>query len=245
MACICSELWGMANCTAEGAYGNTSCYNNLDSLGNYMQLYNASARAVKAVHPSLRVGGPASVGFSLIEDFVAGCAEYGAPYDFVSTHSYPTDGGSEPTPSSLFPGTCPGAGAMWDPHCWTSNLAIASEKVPAGKDFYLTEYNVGCCEPYPYHDLSGAAAFVFWVMPALANRTKVASYWTFSDIFVEDWPDNNPKGHPEFVVSSNAASTDLFVQSIIPKVTIMVALCAGALWPRDCEWHCEACAPGV
>jgi len=195
------ELWGMANCTAAGAYGNTSCYNNLDSLGNYMLLYNSSSRAVKAVHSSLRVGGPASVGLSLLPEFLAGCEEYGAPFDFCSSHSYPTDGGSEPTPSSLFPGTCPGAGSGWDPHCWTNNVAIASSKVPAGKDFYLTEYNVGCCEPYNYHDLSAAAAFVFWVMPTLGRVTKVASYWTFSDLFVEDWPDNNPIGHPEFTVS--------------------------------------------
>ena len=38
------------------------------------------------------------------------------------------------------------------------------------------------------------------MLPKLAaSGVNVASYWTFSDIFVEDWPDNDPLGHPEFV----------------------------------------------
>ena len=53
---------------------------------DYMALYNASARALKAVHPSLRVGGPATAVLQHVADFVAECDKADIPYDFVSTH---------------------------------------------------------------------------------------------------------------------------------------------------------------
>jgi hypothetical protein len=42
----------------------------MDYPGNYMALYNASAMAVKSVHPSLRIGGPATmqVGVAVLFD---------------------------------------------------------------------------------------------------------------------------------------------------------------------------------
>jgi hypothetical protein len=53
----------------------------------YMQLYNASARAVKAVDPSLKVGGPATAGLADLPAFVTACAAMGLPRpDFVSSH---------------------------------------------------------------------------------------------------------------------------------------------------------------
>jgi hypothetical protein len=148
------------------------------------RLYNASARAVKNVDPSLRVGGPASVGLGLLDEFMAGCESMDIEYDFVSSHSYPTD-----TWGNSKGGICPSYGYYWSPNCFTRNVVAASKKVPRSKQFYLTEYNVGCCEPNVYHDLPAAAAFVFWVLPKIAGFADVASYWTFSDIFVEDgWP---------------------------------------------------------
>ena len=53
----------------------------------YMLLYNASARAVKAVDPSLKVGGPATAGLADLPAFVTACAAMGLPRpDFVSSH---------------------------------------------------------------------------------------------------------------------------------------------------------------
>ena len=51
---VWNELWGMSGgvtpaCTSDPCIG-----------GHYMALYNASAVAIKAVDPSLKVGGPAT-----------------------------------------------------------------------------------------------------------------------------------------------------------------------------------------
>ena len=55
----------------------------------YMALYNASAAGVKAAHPALKVGGPATMRLEHLDDFVARAAALGAPVDFVSSHFYP------------------------------------------------------------------------------------------------------------------------------------------------------------
>ena len=94
-----------------------------------MDLYNASARAVKAVHPSLRVGGPATAVLSHLDDFVRECEQRQIPLDFVTSHHYPTD-------------TCP-RGDAWDPDCFSRDVLNARAKVPATVPFLLTEYNVG------------------------------------------------------------------------------------------------------
>ena len=55
----------------------------------YFQLYAASVRGIKRVHPDLQVGGPASAGTAMALPFARWCREHAVPMDFISTHSYP------------------------------------------------------------------------------------------------------------------------------------------------------------
>lgn len=52
----------------------------------YMQLYNASAVALKTVSPRLRVGGPATMQTLDVDGFIQACRTSNIPVDFVSTH---------------------------------------------------------------------------------------------------------------------------------------------------------------
>ena len=61
------------------------------SQNDYWKLYDVSAKALKAVSPRLRVGGPVSAQASWIAELIAHCSTEGAPLDFISTHSYPQD----------------------------------------------------------------------------------------------------------------------------------------------------------
>jgi len=63
-------------------------------MAEYFKLYEVTARAIKAIHPGLRVGGPASsdsggVRAPWVDEFIAFCAENMLPVDFISTHPYP------------------------------------------------------------------------------------------------------------------------------------------------------------
>lgn len=57
----------------------------------YFRLYETTARAIKAVDPAIRVGGPATSGSKWIAPFLRYCADHAVPVDFVSTHQYAGD----------------------------------------------------------------------------------------------------------------------------------------------------------
>ena len=62
---------------------------------DYFNLYEASAKAVKSVDGSYRVGGPGSAGLpegTWIPELIAHCQQNQIPLDFVSTHAYGVDG---------------------------------------------------------------------------------------------------------------------------------------------------------
>ncbi|RYG32447.1 glycoside hydrolase, partial [bacterium] len=71
---------------------------NLDGFwagdqNEYFKLYSATARAVKGVDASLRVGGPATAGAAWIPEFIRYCVDTKTPVDFASTHTYGVDVG--------------------------------------------------------------------------------------------------------------------------------------------------------
>ena len=55
---------------------------------SYFRLYETTARAIKAVDPALRVGGPATSGSKWIAPFLRWCEAHAVPVDFVTTHQY-------------------------------------------------------------------------------------------------------------------------------------------------------------
>ena len=57
----------------------------------YFSFYKATAAAVKAVDPALRVGGPSTSAVQWIDAFLEYCSANQAPVDFVSTHLYAGD----------------------------------------------------------------------------------------------------------------------------------------------------------
>ncbi len=59
----------------------------------YLALYENSARAIKAVDPQLKVGGPSTAGAAWVPDLLDFAAQRGLPVDFVTTHTYGVEGG--------------------------------------------------------------------------------------------------------------------------------------------------------
>src|SRR5271170_7638391 len=57
----------------------------------YFELYDHTARALKAVNPKLRVGGPATAQASWVDAMIAHATQNNVPLDFVSTHVYGND----------------------------------------------------------------------------------------------------------------------------------------------------------
>ncbi len=60
------------------------------SRGDYLDMYGAAAKAIKAVDSALRVGGPATAAAAWVDGFLDGVIQRELPVDFVSTHLYAT-----------------------------------------------------------------------------------------------------------------------------------------------------------
>ncbi len=174
----------------------------------YMQLYAAAARAVKAVDSQLRVGGPATSVNAWIPDIIQYCRENDVPLDFISTHHYPSDdplggltGGYEDLgmpDGDLLENVDPETLAAFfaklsNPQIERGKLTSMAKKAKAeAGDFplYYTEWNssvVPQAQDDPY-----AAAFIVKTLVDNAGLVEGYAFWTFSDIFEEGQQNPQP-----------------------------------------------------
>ncbi len=151
----------------------------------YFDLYDSTARALKAVSPRLRVGGPATAHGAWIEAFLRHVSTHHVPIDFISTHAYADD-----TSVSLFGSQRP---VPYDDRVCLFLGRVRGEiaRSPLPKlPLYLTEWNV--------MGINNARDTTY-VGPAVADTIRecdgsvqMMSFWTFSDVFEEDGPSRGP-----------------------------------------------------
>jgi xylan 1,4-beta-xylosidase len=151
---------------------------------DYFRLYRYTAEAIKTIDSSLRVGGPASAKSEWIEDFVAYCERRKVPLDFISTHQYPTDGfeSDAETEVQLFKSQ---RGIMRE-------RAQDVQRQARGRPVYYTEWNSSSNQRDRLHDESYAAAFAVSTILEARGLVEGYSFWTFSDIFEEDYLPSQP-----------------------------------------------------
>jgi xylan 1,4-beta-xylosidase len=151
---------------------------------DYFRLYRHTAEAIKNVNASFRVGGPATAKSEWIEDFVEYCKHNEVPADFISTHHYPTDGYNniEDTEKQLFKSQ---RGIM-------RQVAQDTRRYARGRPVYYTEWNASSNPRNPLHDEPYAAAFVAATILEANGLVDGYSFWTFSDIFAENYFPSTP-----------------------------------------------------
>ena len=158
---------------------------NLTSFGNgqqsdYFELYRYTVEAIKGVDAMLKVGGPATAANAWIDDFLAFCKANDLPADFVSTHHYPTDAFGKP-------------GDDTEAQLAASTRSILREqardvrKNAGDLPVYYTEWCTSSNPRDPMHDDPYAAAFIVKTILEASGLVQGYSYWTFSDIFEENY----------------------------------------------------------
>jgi xylan 1,4-beta-xylosidase len=158
---------------------------NLDAFGSgkqddYFKLYRYTAEAVKSVDQALKVGGPATAENAWIADFIGFCKKSQLPADFISTHHYPTDAFGQP-------------GDDTEAQLSKSRRSVLREQAQevrrqAGdRPVYYTEWCTSSNPRDPMHDEPYAAAFVIKTIMEANGLVQGYSYWTFSDIFEENY----------------------------------------------------------
>ena len=147
---------------------------------DYFMLYGYTARAIKDVDAQLRVGGPATAANEWVEEFLDFCEKQGLPADFISTHHYPTDAFGSP-------------GDDTEAQLAESRRSVLREQAQdvkgraRGRPVYYTEWNSSSNPRDPLHDEPYAAAFVARTVMEMSGLTDGYSFWTFSDIFEENY----------------------------------------------------------
>lgn len=164
---------------------NIDFWNGIPRDQSYYELYAHTARALKAVNPRLRVGGPATAAAHWVPEFLKFAADNKVPVDFVSTHGYADDspedmlGTSEKIP-------------MDERVCRAVAMVHSQIKASAMPDLPLfwTEWNV--------QGMNESRDTPF-VGPGVANTVRqcdglvnMMSFWTFSDVFEEGGPIARP-----------------------------------------------------
>ena len=146
---------------------------------DYFRLYRYTAEAIKRISPSLKVGGPATANSAWIEDFVAFCDRNDVPADFVSTHYYQNDGYEHDGELEL--------------QLFKSQRGIMREVAQntrshsGNRPVYYTEWNTSSSPFDSLHDEPYAAAAVASTVMEANGLVDGYSFWTFSDIFEENY----------------------------------------------------------
>jgi xylan 1,4-beta-xylosidase len=146
----------------------------------YFDLYDHTARALKAVNPRLRVGGPATSSAHWVDDFIAHASKNDVPVDFISSHGYVDD-----TVEDLF-GTkedipierriCRAIDKV------RNQIAASAEpKLP----LFWTEWNVSGYGERHAGDTSYNATQSSQIIHDCDGKVDLMSFWTFSDVFEE------------------------------------------------------------
>jgi len=164
---------------------NIDFWNGIPREQSYFDLYAHTARALKAVNPKLRVGGPATAAAHWIPEFLAYTSKNHVPVDFVSTHGYADD-----SPEDMLDTT---ENIPMDERVCRAVAKVHGEikkTATPNLPLFWTEWNV-----QGNHESRDTP----FVGPGVANTIRqcdglvnMMSFWTFSDVFEEGGPIPTP-----------------------------------------------------
>jgi xylan 1,4-beta-xylosidase len=146
----------------------------------YFKLYRITAKALKRVDPLLRVGGPATAKNAWIPEFLDFCENRKVPVDFVSTHHYPTDAFGKAGADTISQLQHAPPHVMRDD---ARKVRAQAKSLPV----YYTEWNISSNPRDALHDEPFAAAYAAKIVLEARGNVEGYSYWTFSDIFNENY----------------------------------------------------------
>lgn len=155
------------------------------SQQDYFTLYQHAAKAIKDVNTALQVGGPATAGNAWIPEFIDFCEKNNVPADFISTHHYPTDAFGKPGDDTIAELAASRRSVLRDE-------VTETKKQAKGKPVYYTEWSTSSNPFDDLHDEPYAAAFITKTIMEARGQVQGYSYWTFSDIFEENYFSSTP-----------------------------------------------------
>ena len=156
----------------------------------YFSLYDSTARTLKAVDPTLKVGGPSTAGAAWVPEFIAHVKASGAPLDFITTHTYGVDGGFLDEAGQSDTKLSPSPDAILG-DVRRVRAEVTASAMP-GLPVYFTEWSTSYTPRDPVHDSYISAPYILSKLKGSQGLLQGMSYWTFSDLFDESGPPPTP-----------------------------------------------------
>jgi xylan 1,4-beta-xylosidase len=156
----------------------------------YFELYDITARAIKAIDPALKVGGPSTAGAAWVPELLSHVETSGAAIDFVTTHTYGVDGGFLDEKGQQDTKLSPSPDAVVGDIRRVRQQIQASSK--PGLPLYFTEWSTSYTPRDAVHDSYVSAPYILSKLKASEGLLQGMSYWTYSDLFEEPGPPTAP-----------------------------------------------------
>jgi xylan 1,4-beta-xylosidase len=166
---------------------NLDFWAGIPAQASYWELYDHTARALKAVDERLRVGGPATAQAAWVDAMIAHATKFNVPLDFVSTHVYGNDtadnvfGTSEKIPQDKM--VCRAVRKVHD--------QIKSSAQPA-LPLIWSEFNASYGNDPAVTDAVYRGPWMADTIRQCDGLVDMMSYWTFSDVFEEQGVTKGP-----------------------------------------------------
>lgn len=166
------------------------CWNepNLDGFfdgtrEDFFQLWSATWRAVKAIDPEMRFGGPSTARGEWIEEFLDHCEADGTPPDYLITHIYNND--SESKPLSPFDG--PASQRVKDSPDFASGVIRGVRRLLEKREWtgpvHWNEWGRSWFPHDPLKETALEPAFIVKTMGEVSQEADEFAFWSLSDIY--------------------------------------------------------------
>lgn len=156
----------------------------------YFELYDVTARAIKAIDPTLQVGGPSTAGAAWVPEFLQHVAKSGAAVDFVTTHTYGVDHGFLDERGEADTKLSPSPDAI------VGDIRRVREQIAhssfADLPLYMTEWSTSYTPRDAVHDSYISAPYILTKLKQSRGLARGMSYWTYTDLFEEPGPPPTP-----------------------------------------------------
>jgi xylan 1,4-beta-xylosidase len=149
----------------------------------YFELYANTARTIKKIDPTLKVGGPSTAGAAWVPELLAYAKKEGVAVDFVTTHTYGVTEGylDEYGQSDRILATDP-TSIIGDVR---RNRAEIEASAFPGIPLYITEWSTSYNPRDKVHDSYISAPWILTKLRGTRGYAQAMSYWVYSDLFEE------------------------------------------------------------
>lgn len=180
----------------------------------YFELYDHTVRDIKAVAPSVRVGGPATAQAAWVGDMIRHAEQAHVPLDFVSSHVYGNDKASDVFHTNEnIPRDQMVCRAVKKVH----------EEIKASPQPNLpliwSEYNAAYDNQV---DVTDSVYMGPWLASTIAQcdgLTEMMSYWTFSDVFEEQGVVKTPfYGGFGLIAAGNLPKSSFYAMQLLHRL---------------------------